>query len=224
MNDLQIEARKLSELRHPEKNARMHPDKQIAELKRSLKKDGQTRLMVIDEDGVIWIGNGLYTAMVDMGYTEAYCIVKRGMSEIDKKKMMYSDNRIFDLGVDDMKAFDEFIAELGDDLDVPGFDDELLRSLNASAEEIDELMSSYGLITEEKKAEIVEAGETYRKADEARRLSPPAAARPADLPVMSAGSTEPKAYRQPEATGEEAPAPENRQYVICPKCGERIWL
>ena len=216
MNDLQIEVRKLSELRHPEKNARMHPDKQIAELKRSLKKDGQTRLMVIDEDGVIWIGNGLYTAMVDMGYTEAYCIVKRGMSEIDKKKMMYSDNRIFDLGVDDMKAFDEFIAELGDDLDVPGFDDELLRSLNASAEEIDELMSSYGLITEEKKAEIVEAGETYRKADEARRLSPPA--------VMSAGSTEPPAYRQPEATGEEAPAPENRQYVICPKCGERIWL
>lgn len=224
MNDMQIEVRKLSELRHPDRNARLHPDKQIAELKRSLQKDGQTRLMVVDEKGVIWIGNGLYQAMVEMGYTEAYCIIKSGMSEIDKKKMMYSDNRIFDLGVDDMKAFDDFIAELDGDLDVPGFDDDLLRSLKASAEEIDELMSSYGLITEEKKAEIVEAGETYRKADEARRLSPPAAARPADLPATAAGSTEPASYRQPEVTGEEAPAAENRQYVICPKCGERIWL
>ena len=106
MSEMQIEVRKLSELRHPDRNARMHPDKQIAELKRSLKKDGQTRLMVIDEYGVIWIGNGLYQAMQEMGYEDAYCIVKSGMSEIDKKKMMYSDNRIFDLGVDDMQAFD----------------------------------------------------------------------------------------------------------------------
>ena len=128
VGDMQIEVRKLSELRHPDRNARLHPDKQIAELKRSLQKDGQTRLMVVDEKGVIWIGNGLFQAMVEMGYTEAYCIVKSGMSEIDKKKMMYSDNRIFDLGVDDMKAFDDFIAELDGDLDVPGFDDDLLRS------------------------------------------------------------------------------------------------
>jgi len=203
MNDPQIEVRKLSELRHPERNARMHPDKQIAELKRSLEKDGQTRLMVIDENGVIWIGNGLYTAMVEMGLTEAWCIVKTGMSENDKKKMMLSDNRIFDLGVDDMKAFDAIIAELGDDLDVPGFDDELLQSLNADAEEIDEMMSSYGLITDEKKEELAGAEQTYRQEEAAR------AARPVSAPAQNAAPSD-----DPEPEG----------FVICPNCGEKIWL
>ena len=204
MKDLQIEVRQLSELRHPDRNARMHPDKQIAELKRSLKKDGQTRLMVIDENGVIWIGNGLYQAMVEMGYTEAYCIVKTGMSELDKKKMMFSDNRIFDLGVDDMSAFDDFIAELGDDLDVPGYDDELIRSLVSDETEIDEMMSSYGLITEEKKEEIHNAADTYHKEEEAR------AAQPAVVPDTNVSHTE---EEQPEG-----------RFVICPKCGEKIWL
>ena len=204
MSEMQIEVRKLSELRHPDRNARMHPGKQIAELKRSLKKDGQTRLMVIDEYGVIWIGNGLYQAMQEMGYEEAYCIVKSGMSEIDKKKMMYSDNRIFDLGVDDMQAFDEFVAELGGDLDVPGFDDELLRSLVADEAEVDEMLSGYGLITEEKKEQMATAADTYRKEEQAR------AEQPISAPDTNAGRTE-----EAQPVG---------KYVICPKCGEKIWL
>ena len=204
MGDMQIVVRKLSELRHPERNARLHPDKQIAELKRSLKKNGQTRLMVIDEDGVIWIGNGLYQAMQEMGIEEAYCIVKSGMTENDKKKLMLSDNPIFDLGVDDMKVFDEFIAELGDDLDVPGFDDELLQSLSASAEDIDDLMSSYGLIDEDKKSEMADAAETYKAEEKARADQPPGAI------GTNAGRTE-----EGQPVG---------KYVICPKCGEKIWL
>lgn len=206
MNELkrdQIVKRKLSELRHPEKNARMHPDKQIAQMKRSLEENGQTRLFVIDENGVIWVGNGIYQAMQEMGYKEAFCIVKTGMSELDKKKLMWADNRIFDLGVDDMQAFDEFVAELGaaDDFDVPGFDDELLRSLVADADEIDDMMSSYGLIDDQKKDQIQNSAETYKKEEEAR----------GDV------SQAPAAVQIPEAT------PAGR-HVICPKCGETIWL
>ena len=113
---MKLEKRKLAELSHPDKNARMHPDKQIVELKRSLEKYVQTRNLVIDENGVILAGNGLYIAMTEMGWTEALCLVKSGMTENDKKKLMLSDNRIFDLGVNDMSVFDSIIAELGDDL------------------------------------------------------------------------------------------------------------
>ena len=204
MNGMQIEVRKLSELRHPDRNARLHPEKQIVELKRSLQKNGQTRLFVIDENNVIWIGNGLYQAMVELGLEEAYCIVKTGMREIDKKKLMYSDNRIFDLGVDDMAAFDAFVAELGDELDVPGYEDDLLRSLLSDPDEVDDMMSSYGLITEEKKEEISEAAETYRKEESERAAQPPAAA--------------------PEATAQPASEYPSERYVVCPKCGEKIWL
>lgn len=194
----------LSELKRPERNVRMHTDKQLVEFRRSVEMFGQIRPIVVDEDGVILAGNGLYETLLSMGRTEADCYVVEGLTENEKKKLMLADNRIFDLGVDDMKAFDEFIAELGDDLDVPGFDDELLRSLVANEAEIDEMMSSYGLITEDKKEEIAGAAETYRKA-EAERVAQPEPASGA-----STGSTE---TAQPVG-----------KYVVCPKCGEKIWL
>lgn len=194
----------LSELKRPERNVRMHTDKQLVEFRRSVEMFGQIRPIVVDEDGVILAGNGLYETLLSMGRTEADCYVVEGLTENEKKKLMLADNRIFDLGVDDMKAFDEFIAELGDDLDVPGFDDELLRSLVANEAEIDEMMSSYGLITEDKKEEIAGAAETYRKAEAER------AAQPEPASDAGAGSTE---TAQPVG-----------KYVVCPKCGEKIWL
>jgi ParB-like chromosome segregation protein Spo0J len=195
--------KKLADLKRPEKNCRMHTDKQLVEFRRSVEMFGQIRPIVCDENNVILAGNGLYETLLSMGRTEADCYVIKGLTEKEKKKLMLADNRIFDLGVDDMRVFDEFIAELGDDLDVPGFDDELLRSLTANAGEIDEMMSSYGLITEEKKEQIASAAETYRKEEEARAAQPDEA---------------PEAEVEPEET-----QPVGR-YVICSKCGEKIWL
>ena len=194
----------LSELKRPERNVRMHTDKQLTEFRRSVEMFGQIRPIVIDENNVMLAGNGLYETLLSMGRTEADCYVVEGLTENEKKKLMLADNRIFDLGVDDMKAFDEFIAELGDDLNVPGFDDELLRSLVANEAEIDEMMSSYGLITEDKKEEIAGAAETYRKAETER------ASQPEPAPDAAAASAE---AAQPVG-----------KYVVCPKCGEKIWL
>lgn len=204
---MNIVKRKLSELKQAEKNIRMHPDKQINEYIRSLEKNGQLKPIVIDENNVIWIGNGLYQAMTKAGYKEAYCLLKEGMTEKDKKKMMLSDNRIFDLGVDDMAAFDEFILEFKDDLDVPGFDEDLLKSLLADATEVDDMMSSYGLVGEEKKAEITAAKETYEKQEEAFAQS------------AQNGAPQPEYSPAPENNSEE-----DGRYVVCPKCGEKIWL
>jgi len=212
---LNIVKKKLADLKHPEINVRMHPDKQIKELKRSIEKNGQTRLLVIDENNIIWIGNGLYQAMTEMGLTEAYCLVKAGMSEVDKKKMMASDNRIYDLGVDDMAAFDQLLRDLGDDLDVPGYDEELLRTLTADLTDVDDMMSSYGLIDQDKKDDIKNARETYEK-KEAEFAAKSQEITPAVVP----GASQPSA-----PSGEETgTAGVSRRFLICPKCGERIWL
>lgn len=194
----------LSELKRPERNVRMHTDKQLVEFRRSVEMFGQIRPIVIDEKNVILAGNGLYETLLSMGRTEADCYVVDGLTENEKKKLMLADNRIFDLGVDDMKAFDEFIAELGDDLDVPGFDDDLLRSLVADEKDVDEMMSAYGLITDEKKEEIAGAAENYRKEETAR------AAQSAEAPDNPAADSD---VTQPVG-----------RYVTCPKCGEKIWL
>ena len=198
---MKVVTKLLSDLRRPEKNVRLHTDKQLVEFRRSGEMFGQIRPIVVDENGVILAGNGLFETLLSMGHTEADCYVVEGLTENEKKKLMLADNRIFDLGVDDMKAFDEFIAELGDDLDVPGFDDELLRSLVADEAEIDEMMSSYGLIDQAKKEEMAGAAENYRKAEEAR-------------------TAEGAANMQQNSP----PAAETQRSVICPKCGETIWL
>lgn len=200
---MQVTKLPLSELKRPERNTRMHTDKQIAEFKRSVEMFGQIRPIVVDENYVMLAGNGLYDTLLAMGRTEADCYVVTGLSEKEKKKLMLADNRIFDLGVDDMDAFDALIAELGDDLDVPGYDEELLQSLIADSEEIDEIMSSYGLVDEGKKEELASAAETYRKEEAAREAAP--AAKDNNVPGTEEG--------QPVG-----------KYVVCPKCGEKVWL
>lgn len=204
---MKITKKKLTELKHPEKNVRMHTDKQIAEFRRSIQMFGQIRPIVVDENNVVLAGNGLFETLISLGHTEADCYVVTGLSEKEKKKLMLADNRIFDLGVDDMSAFDSVIAELGNDLDVPGFDEDLLKSLLADSSEVDEMMSSYGLVDDEKKAEISAAKDTYEKQDE--QFS------------QTAKNNIPQSEHDYNDTDN---LDKSDSYVVCPKCGEKIWL
>lgn len=216
MKDIKVVKRKLADLKQAENNIRMHPEKQIKELIRSVEKHGQTRLLVIDEKNVIWIGNGLYQAMVQMGLKEAHCLLKEGMSENEKKKMMAADNRIFDLGLDDMDAVEHLIRELGDDLDIPGYDEDMLRTLTADLPEIDDLASGYGLIEPEQKEKMQAAKETYEKQEEKF------AAQASEIAVSGEPGTP---QEEPVSSEEEtAPAEDTRRFLVCPHCGAKIWL
>lgn len=193
---MKVVKKPLSALRPAELNVRIHPEKQITEYKRSLAKFGQIRPMVIDEAGNILVGNGMYQALQELGWTEAYCQIVSGLSEKDKKKLMLSDNRIFNLGTDDMNAFDEILLQLDHDFDIPGYDAKLLQTITIDVSGADEIMAGYGLISEESKEEMRRAAERY----EEPQLAP--------LPAVT-----------------EAPAEElKRPFTVCPKCGEKIWL
>lgn len=209
---MKIVMKKLADLKTPDYNVRRHSDKQIKEFIRSLDKFEQTRPFVIDENNVVLIGNGMLEAMIQKGEEMGACIVKTGLSEADKKKLMLSDNRIFDLGVDDIAAFDAIIAELDGDFDIPGYDDSFLESLIADAEETTAVLSEYGTVDED-------AAESIRQA--------------AEEPVRPVRQTpqnaEPTASpsQNPVATAEEAPqsaGAEGGRFVVCPRCGEKIWL
>jgi ParB-like chromosome segregation protein Spo0J len=197
--------KKLDELKRPDKNLRLHTEKQLIEFERSVKMFGQIRPIVIDEYGVMLAGNGLFETLQRLGHTEADCYVVEGLNEQQKKKLMLSDNRIFDLGVDDMATFDSFILELKNDLDVPGYDEDMLRSLVADAAEAVELLTGYGTVPPDRVDEIRETEERYKARDEA-------AARDAELRDATGVA---EAYKA-EVT--------EQKYILCPKCGERIWL
>ena len=202
---MKVTKKPLTELHPPERNVRMHTDKQLKEFRRSVEMFGQIRPIVVDEGGTILAGNGLFETLLSMGHTEADCYVVSGLTEAQKKKLMLADNRVFDLGVDDLAALDALVLELKDDLDIPGFEEDLLRAMVMEADEASAALSEYGTIDPERAEEIRETGQRY----EARETA--AAARAEDC--------------TPSATGEQPQqAEQGGRFVLGPKCGERIWL
>lgn len=197
----------LSTLKRPERNVRMHTEKQLKEFERSVTMFGQIRPIVVDDERTILAGNGLYETLLRMGWTEADVLQMQGLSDSQKKKLMLADNKIYGLGVDDLDSFDAILNELQGDLDIPGFDEALLKSMVSQASEVTEKLQEYGTLDDEEIGEIRAARERKEQ-------------------YMAAESEEPA--DEPEDAAVAIPAVEERepvrQYVICPHCGEKVWL
>lgn len=140
-------------LKSPEKNVRKHNEKQIKELARSIEKFGQIRPVVIDENNVVYCGNGLVEAAKFAGWKQVEVLKKTGMSEADKKKLMIADNRIYTLGFDDFENINAILEEIGD-FDIPGFDTETLEAMFG---DIDEEIESFGVLDDTEKREAQES-------------------------------------------------------------------
>lgn len=206
---MKIVKKKLTDLHPAERNVRIHSEKQTKEFVRSLESFGQIRPIVIDEDNTILAGNGLYAALMAKGESSADCYVVSGLSENEKKKLMLADNKIYSLGVDDMDVFEEFLKELGDDLEIPGYDEDLLKTITADLEDVDEMLSGYGTVTENTKQQIASTAEKY-EAQESVHAQAAEEIKPAN----------PAGESPPEGHGEPLP----KRFIQCPKCGEKIWL
>ena len=206
---MKIVKKKLSDLHPPEKNVRIHSEKQTQEFVRSLEAFGQIRPIVVDESGTILAGNGLYAALIAKGETAADCYVVTGLSENEKKKLMLADNKIYSLGVDDMDVFEEFLKDLGDDLEIPGYDEELLKTITADLEDVDEMLSGYGTVTDNTKQQIAATAQKY-EAQEAVHAQEAEEVKPA----------QPAPDSPDEGHGEPLP----KRFIQCPECGNKIWL
>lgn len=217
---MKVIKKRLDDLKHPEKNVRIHSEQQIRELKRSLEKFGQTRALVVDENNVILIGNGLYEAMVSLGYQEASVYVKTELSENDKKKLMIADNKTYALGIDNLDTLNEFLEELQGDLDIPGYDEEILQQMVADADEVTEKISEYGTLDESEIQKIKEANEKREQKAAAAEISDNNSENSSENPNTSDNQS---SERQ-NTTETEPETTETRKFVICPNCGEKIWL
>ena len=141
---------KISELKAPEKNVRNHSEKQIKEFVRSLEKFGQIRPVVIDENNIVYCGNGLVEAAKSLGWEKIEALRKVGMTEADKKKMMIADNRIYSLGSDNYDNLNAILEEIGD-FDVPSFD---VETLEAMFGDVEEELSNFGILDDEEKEQV----------------------------------------------------------------------
>jgi len=214
---MQTIIKRLSELVQPEKNVRIHTEKQLIEFEKSVNMFGQLRPIVIDEKNVILAGNGLYETLQRMGREEAECYQYTNLTENQKKKLMIADNKIFSLGIENLDTLNDFLMDLQGDLDIPGFDEEILRQMVSDADEITEKISEYGTLDEQEIQSIRESNEK-REQRIAENL--------ASEPTGSEVSTVPEPANQGtlnSPAGNES-ATEVRRFVVCSKCGEKIWL
>jgi ParB-like chromosome segregation protein Spo0J len=189
---------KISELKKPEKNVRIHNENQLKQFEKSVEMFGQIRPIVIDENNVILAGNGLYETLVRMGKTDCEVYQYTGLTDHQKKKLMIADNKIFSLGIENMETLNSFLEDLGEDLEIPGYDEDVLRQMMADASETTQTLSDYGTVDEPTKHEIQQV-QVVRPDPEQQAAAP-----------------------QAEESREQEPA--GASFVICPNCGEKIWL
>lgn len=206
---MKIEKVQLGLLKPLEENVRNHSEAQIKEMIRSLNQFGQTRPMVVDEQGNILVGNGLYMALKERGDSEAdvYRIV--GLTETQKKKLVLTDNKVYSLGTDNYAVIDDFLKDItidAGDFDIAGFDEDMLKSIAADIEA--------GLVDDEDDFALIEPPvEAVEPPQEQERLQD-------EQTPMSEVSSE------CERTVSEVDEVEGemQKFVICPHCGEKIYL
>lgn len=189
---MKIEKKKLSELKPLEKNVRYHGDAQVKEMVRAVEQFGQTRPMVVDEEGNVLIGNCLYAALVQMKRKDGECLVVKGLTSTQKKKLVLSDNKLYRLGTDNFDTINDFLKDIAKegDFEIPGFDADIVKRLVSDIQGIDLQVQDYG------KVDV----QSFTPNEETQTpLAPPN-----------------------ESTVEDSP--QSRQFIVCPKCGEVIYL
>lgn len=209
---MEIITMKLVDLVKPEKNVRIHTEQQLKEFQRSVKMFGQIRPIVVDENNVILAGNGLYETLIAMGKETADVYKYDNLTENQKKKLMIADNKIFSLGIENLDTLNSFLEDLQGDLDIPGFDEDILKQMVSEAEDVTEKLSEYGTLDDEEIQSIKESGE--RKEQQIQKAEAEQAT-PAPQPI---------AQPQQEMSEDSEDTTEVKKFVICPKCGEKIWL
>ena len=203
---------KINELKHPEKNVRNHSQKQIKEMQRSLDMFGQFRPIVVDETNTILCGNGLVVAMREKGVEEADVLKYENLTDKQKKKLMIADNQIASLGTDNFAVIEEFIKSLEGDLDVPGYDEEMLKTLVMDDDELNEAIMDYGKFSEDQIEDV--------KSNEGVEQTP---VEQTYQPTQNRQAIDSYNNAPPEEPINTSVA-ETQRYVICPHCGEKIYI
>ena len=208
---MKVTKMRLADLIKPEKNVRIHTEQQLKEFQRSISMFGQIRPIVIDENNTILAGNGLYDTLIAMGKETADVYQYNHLTENQKKKLMIADNKIFSLGIENLETLNSFLEDLRGDLDIPGFDEEILKQMVSEAEDITGKLSEYGTLDE----------------DEIRSIRESSEKRGQKVQQAEAGGGSPEQQFTPiqqDVSSDDDGTTEIRKFVICPKCGEKIWL
>ena len=166
-----------------------------------------------------------------MGRETCDCYVMVGLTDVQKKKLMMADNKVYELGFTDVDAIEELVKELDGDVDVPGWDADLLEMLNSTEDEADEMIGSYGEFPESEISSINRQQNEEHVPYAAAPTYPVAPPDPQPVSLVSEPPQQPSPVLEVStpteletAVPEAASGAEQHRYIRCPKCGELICL
>jgi hypothetical protein len=144
---LTISHRSISSLKPDPQNARLHSEKQIAQIAKSIAAFGYNVPILIDQVGKVLAGHGRLAACQLLGWTEVPTITLDHLTPEQARAFMIADNRLSDTSIWDdtllathLKFLSE--ADINFDLDAIGFEmaeiDLRIQGLNTSTEEEEE--------------------------------------------------------------------------------------
>lgn len=117
----------IEELTPYENNAKKHTPEQIEQIKNSIQAFGNIDpLGIAGENNVIYVGNGRYIALKELGYKEAYCIRLDHLTEQERKAYAIAHNKLtMNTGLDDelLRAEMESLQDIDFDLELTGFEE-----------------------------------------------------------------------------------------------------
>lgn len=138
----------IGDLQVTHRNPRVHGERNIAQLERSLERFGAARSIVVDENGEIICGKGLVEAAANIGIKKIIpietdgnsivAVVRKGLSEKEKRALDVADNRAAELAEWDP----EVMLELQSDVDLSDFFfpnelEKMMAVLESNAEELE---------------------------------------------------------------------------------------
>lgn len=117
----------IEELTPYENNAKKHTPEQIEQIKNSIQAFGNIDpLGIAGENNVIYVGNGRYIALKELGYKETYCIRLDHLAEQERKAYAIAHNKLtMNTGFDDelLRAEMESLQDIDFDLELTGFEE-----------------------------------------------------------------------------------------------------
>ena len=129
---LSINYRKSGDLIPYINNSRTHSDQQVQQVASSIKEFGFTNPILIDEGDGIIAGHGRLMAAQKLGLDEVPTITLKGLTEAQRKAYVIADNQLAmnaDWDLDALKVEVERLTELDFDIDLLGFDEDMLAGL-----------------------------------------------------------------------------------------------
>ena len=135
---MKIIEKKINELKPYERNAKLHPPKQIELLKKNIEKFGFTTPLLISDNNEIIAGHGRLIAVKELKWEKVPCVLISGLTEKEIKSLRLADNKLnesewnMDLAIEELKGLDD------DLLDLTGWDKDLLIEFDTKDDVIPE--------------------------------------------------------------------------------------